>query len=93
MIAGRRDAGDAGDSSDAREAFKRVAAERAVEEVRPGMVVGLGAGTTAAFATRRIATLLREGRLRDIRGIPSSNAVAALARPWASPSPPWRSTP
>jgi ribose 5-phosphate isomerase A len=71
---------DGRDAGDAREAFKRVAAERAVEEVRPGMVVGLGAGTTAAFATRRIATLLREGLLRDIRGVPSSNAVAALAR-------------
>lgn len=77
---GPADGRDAGAEGDAREAFKRVAAERAVEEVRPGMVVGLGAGSTAAFATRRIATLLREGLLRDIRGIPSSNAVAALAR-------------
>ncbi len=51
-----------------------------MEEVRSGMVVGLGAGTTAAFATRRIASLLQEGALRDIRGIPSSKAVAALAR-------------
>jgi ribose 5-phosphate isomerase A len=82
MSEGRAETGlaDGRDAGDAREAFKRVAAERAVEEVRPGMVVGLGAGTTAAFATRRIATLLREGLLRDIRGVPSSNAVAALAR-------------
>jgi ribose 5-phosphate isomerase A len=86
MIEGQAGSGDAGASNDAgaskdsREAFKRIAAERAVEEVRSGMVVGLGAGTTAAFATRRIASLLQEGALRDIRGIPSSKAVAALAR-------------
>ncbi|HEX2517603.1 MAG TPA: ribose-5-phosphate isomerase RpiA [Chloroflexota bacterium] len=85
MIEGQAGSGDAGASKDSREAFKRIAAERAVEEVRSGMVVGLGAGTTAAFATRRIASLLREGALRDVRGIPSSKAVAALARSLAIP--------
>jgi ribose 5-phosphate isomerase A len=80
MIKGQAGAGEAGASKASREAFKQIAAERAVEEVRSGMVVGLGAGTTAAFATRRIAALLRCGALRDIRGIPSSKAVAALAR-------------
>jgi ribose 5-phosphate isomerase A len=62
-----------------RERYKRVAAERAVEEVTSGMVVGLGAGTTAAYATRRIGALLRAGRLRDVRGVPCSAASAALA--------------
>jgi len=44
------------------------------------MVVGLGSGTTAAFAVRRIGQLLRTGRLKRIRGVPTSRAVEALAR-------------
>jgi ribose 5-phosphate isomerase A len=59
---------------------KQEAAARAVALVESGMVVGLGAGSTAAFATRRIADLLRHGALRDVVGIPCSNEVGALAR-------------
>ena len=60
--------------------LKRRAAERAAESVESGMVVGLGAGSTAAFAVRRISELLREGRLRDILGLPCSTQVEAEAR-------------
>ncbi len=42
--------------------LKRQAAERAVELVEPGMVVGLGGGTTALLAVRRLASLLPRGR-------------------------------
>ena len=59
---------------------KQQAADRAVECVESGMVVGLGAGTTAILATRRIGQLLREGRLRDIVGFPCSSAIEAEAR-------------
>jgi ribose 5-phosphate isomerase A len=59
---------------------KQEAATRAVELVQSGMVVGLGAGSTAAFAVRRIAELLRQGELHDIVGIPCSNEVGASAR-------------
>jgi ribose 5-phosphate isomerase A len=59
---------------------KQEAAARAVELVESGMVVGLGAGSTAAFATRRIAELLQQGLLRDIVGIPCSKEVEAAAR-------------
>jgi ribose 5-phosphate isomerase A len=60
--------------------LKRQAAERAVEYVESGMVVGLGEGSTAAFAVRSIAHLLREGDLRDILGVPCSRKVEAQAR-------------
>jgi ribose 5-phosphate isomerase A len=43
------------------------------------MVVGLGAGSTAILAVRRIGQLLREGRLRDIVGVPCSSAIEAEA--------------
>jgi ribose 5-phosphate isomerase A len=58
----------------------RAAAERAVEFVESGMVLGLGAGRNAAFAIARIGALLREGRLQRIAGVPSSAQVEAAAR-------------
>lgn len=57
---------------------KRAAAEHAVDEVEDGMVVGLGSGTTAAFAIEAIAARIANG-LR-ISGIPTSESTAALAR-------------
>ncbi len=60
--------------------FKRKAAERAVEFVESGMVVGLGHGSTAIFAVRRIADLLDAGELQNIVGVPCSLQVEADAR-------------
>jgi ribose 5-phosphate isomerase A len=56
-----------------------MAAERAVEYVQSGMVVGLGTGSTAVFAVRRIGALLAEGTLQRITGIPTSDATAREA--------------
>jgi ribose 5-phosphate isomerase A len=44
------------------------------------MVVGLGTGSTAVFATRRIGELLASGALRDVTGIPTSRATEEEAR-------------
>ena len=66
--------------ADPHAASKQAAAERAVELIESGMVVGLGTGSTAIFATRRIGALLREGVLRDITGFPTSLATAEEAR-------------
>lgn len=60
--------------------LKRKAAERAVDFVESGMVVGLGHGSTTIFALRRIAHLLEEGKLRAILGIPTSSQVERDAR-------------
>jgi ribose 5-phosphate isomerase A len=59
---------------------KQQAADSAVAYVQSGMVVGLGAGSTAILATRRIGQLLRQGRLRDIVGVPCSSAIEIEAR-------------
>lgn len=60
--------------------FKQQAALRAVaEEVRDGMVVGLGSGSTAAFVLQEIARRMRDEGFR-IRGIPTSEETAAQAR-------------
>lgn len=61
-------------------AYKQHAAECAVELVQSGMVVGLGTGSTAVFATRRIGLLLQSGQLRDVVGVPTSAAAEAEAR-------------
>lgn len=55
--------------------LKRRAAEYAVEFVRPGMVVGLGHGSTAIWALRRIAEKLDSGALSGIWGVPASTEV------------------
>jgi ribose 5-phosphate isomerase A len=55
-----------------RDELKRQAAEAAVDLIESGMVVGLGFGSTAVHAVRRIGALLAEGRLRDIVGVPCS---------------------
>jgi ribose 5-phosphate isomerase A len=60
--------------------YKRQAAERAVGFVQSGMVVGLGTGSTAIFATRRIARLLHDGQLENILGFATSKAVWREAR-------------
>jgi ribose 5-phosphate isomerase A len=63
------------------EKLKREAAYAAVDRyVESGMTVGLGSGTTAAFAVKRLGELLADGRLRGVRGIPTSERTAALAR-------------
>jgi len=61
-------------------ALKQAAAERAADLVQSGMVVGLGTGSTAIFATRRIGARLQQGTLRDIVGFPTSKATADAAR-------------
>ena len=56
---------------------KQQAAAQAVQFVQPGMVLGLGTGSTAIHATRAIAALLHQGTLRDIVGFATSRAVWA----------------
>ncbi len=63
-----------------RDALKRLAAEQAVTLIQSGMVVGLGVGSTAIFAIRRIAELLASGELHDIVGIPCAVRVEEEAR-------------
>jgi ribose 5-phosphate isomerase A len=60
---------------------KRDAAHVAVGRyVQSGATIGLGSGTTSAFVVRRIGELLEGGELSDVRGIPTSEGTAALAR-------------
>lgn len=60
--------------------LKKQAAWRACEYVESGMVLGLGTGSTTAFAVDRIGQLLSEGKLKDIVGVPTSIATYEQAK-------------
>lgn len=55
--------------------FKVEAGEYAVRFVESGMAVGLGTGSTAIHAVRRIGRLIHEGVLRNIVGFATSTAT------------------
>ena len=60
--------------------LKKQAAHRAVEYVESGMVLGLGTGSTTAFAVDRIGELLSQGKIKDIVGVPTSIATYEQAK-------------
>jgi ribose 5-phosphate isomerase A len=57
------------------DAQKKASGEAAALLVEPGMVVGLGTGSTAAWFVKALAA-----RKLDVRGVPTSEATASLAR-------------
>jgi ribose 5-phosphate isomerase A len=59
---------------------KQMVAERGAELVRSGMVIGLGSGSTATLMVQALGRMLKAGSLRDITGVPTSSAIAAVAR-------------
>ncbi|WP_027086136.1 ribose-5-phosphate isomerase RpiA [Cohnella panacarvi] len=57
---------------------KKLAAEKAVEFVQGGMIVGLGTGSTSFFAIHRIAERMKQEGL-NIRAVSSSTSSEELA--------------
>jgi ribose 5-phosphate isomerase A len=66
-------------SPDPQTPAKRAAGEAAAALVEPGMRVGLGTGSTTAFALEALGRRVREERL-DVAGVPTSFAAERLAR-------------
>jgi ribose 5-phosphate isomerase A len=60
-----------------RDEEKRLAAEASVELIEAGMTVGLGTGSTAAFAIRKVGARVRGGL--SLRAVPTSEATRRLA--------------
>ncbi len=58
---------------------KRIAALAALDEIRDGMTLGLGTGSTAAHFVCGLGHLLKE-KGWSVRGVPTSEATADLAR-------------
>jgi ribose 5-phosphate isomerase A len=63
-----------------RDARKAAAAQAALQEVRSGMLLGLGTGSTAHAFLLALAAALRDGALTDVRGVPTSRATERTAR-------------
>lgn len=59
--------------------LKKLAAEKAVEEIKSGMTVGLGSGSTVQFALEKISEKIKNGELKNIRCVPSSMNTEAEA--------------
>ncbi|MBN2367143.1 MAG: ribose-5-phosphate isomerase RpiA [Calditrichaeota bacterium] len=65
--------------------LKRKSAEKAVQYINSGMVIGLGSGSTTEFAIQKIAELINQGKLQKIMAIPSSNRTEKIARKYKIP--------
>jgi ribose 5-phosphate isomerase A len=57
--------------------YKQAAAEKALELVSDGMLIGLGSGSTAAFFAQGLGRLVAEGM--KVQAVPSSRSTAQLA--------------
>ena len=63
--------------SSEQEELKRAAADKALELVRDGMLLGLGSGSTVRYFTEGVGRLVAEGM--KVRGVPTSRETAELA--------------
>ena len=60
-----------------KERLKELAAEKAVEEVQSGMILGLGTGSTIYYALLKLGQMVKLGL--DIIGIPTSEQTSQIA--------------
>ncbi|MCB0222564.1 MAG: ribose 5-phosphate isomerase A [Anaerolineae bacterium] len=67
------------------ETLKKQTAEKAVEQVQSGMVLGLGTGSTTRYAVIKIGELWQAGDLTDIVALPTSEKTAELAQSYGIP--------
>lgn len=60
--------------------YKLEAARRALAEVRDGMTLGLGSGSTSAIFVDILGQAVQQGRVRGVRGVATSEKTAAQAQ-------------
>ena len=65
--------------SDLQTQMKQAVASAAVAQIRDGMVLGLGSGSTAALMIQELGARLKRGELRDITGVTTSFQGEVLA--------------
>ena len=65
--------------ADLQDQMKRAVAAAATEQIRSGMVVGLGSGSTAALMIQALGAKLKSGELTDIVGVTTSFQGEVLA--------------
>ena len=60
--------------------IKQQVGKAAADLIKPGMIVGLGTGSTTAYMIQFLGERLQSGQLRDIKGIPTSFQSTVLAK-------------
>jgi ribose 5-phosphate isomerase A len=60
--------------------MKQEVGKTAAERVQSGTIVGLGTGSTTAYAIQYIGDRIKKGELNDIKGIPTSFQAEVLAK-------------
>lgn len=65
--------------------MKQQVGKAAAERVQSGSIVGLGTGSTTAFAIQYLGERLQSGDLQNIKGIPTSFQAVVLARQYGIP--------
>jgi ribose 5-phosphate isomerase A len=65
--------------------MKQQVGKAAAERVKSGSIVGLGTGSTTAYAIQFIGERIKSGELTDIKGIPTSFQAEVLAKQYGVP--------
>ncbi|MEQ8384757.1 MAG: ribose-5-phosphate isomerase RpiA [Coleofasciculus sp. A1-SPW-01] len=60
--------------------MKQEVGKAAAQRVQSGTIVGLGTGSTTAYAIQYIGDRIKKGELKDIKGIPTSFQAEVLAK-------------
>ncbi|WP_443029172.1 ribose-5-phosphate isomerase RpiA [Spirulina sp. CS-785/01] len=72
-------------ANDAAQVMKQEVGKAAASRVTSGTIVGLGTGSTTAYAIQFIGERLQSGELKDIVGIPTSFQAEVLAKKFGIP--------
>ncbi len=67
-------------NSDLQKQMQQAAARRALTLVKDGMILGLGTGSTTAYFIQYLGEALASGKIKHIRGVPTSEQTAQQAR-------------
>jgi ribose 5-phosphate isomerase A len=71
--------------TDAVTVMKQQVGKAAADRVQSGSIVGLGTGSTTAYAIQYLGDRLKSGELTDIKGIPTSFQASVLAKQYGIP--------
>ncbi|MBW4659515.1 MAG: ribose-5-phosphate isomerase RpiA [Drouetiella hepatica Uher 2000/2452] len=65
--------------------MKQEVGRAAAARVKSGSIVGLGTGSTTAFAIQFLGDRLKSGELKDVKGVPTSFQASVLAKKYGIP--------
>ncbi len=65
--------------------MKQQVGQAAADRVQSGSIVGLGTGSTTAYAIQFLGDRLKSGALTDIKGVPTSFQASVLAKQYGIP--------